>query len=427
MASHSINSSDKVLCAISGGMDSMVMLDLFRQSNIPIEVMHMNYQLRGEASDADQQLVEQICAKYHITCHIKSVVKPKEVNTQEWARNERYQFLKELDKQNTYRYIATAHHNQDQLETILLSIFKGYSLQTIKTLRDKFIRPLLGVNKEDIEVYASANIVEYRHDQSNFSNDYDRNFLRNEIIPSLRNRFQNFDKRVLKFAERQTLKNNIADHLINEKVDYFSSSGANNLGDFLYQKIDLKILGEKEGKNILFSYMKMTFQLNENQLNNLLESTDPRAMILNKTHQCQRDEKYLYICEKNSSKSEQKIKANEIPFQLKKLNLRSSNQIPSARSANQLLVDYEQLTFPLTLRKVKESDKFRSFGLKGKSTSLTKFLKDKGFPAISRLHEYLLIDDNGRIIVPGIEIDYVLKITNSSKTALIIDLQDKTR
>ena len=427
MIANRVKSGDRILCAVSGGIDSMVMLDLFRKTNISFDVMHMNYQLRAEASDLDQKLVENICAKHNIPCHSKRVRKPDNYNTQEWARDERYTYIAELDEKFQYQYIATAHHQQDQLETILLSIFKGYSLQTIKGIRNKLIRPLLDVGKEDILNYASANDIEYHHDQSNFSITYDRNFLRNELIPPLRNRFQNFDKRVLKFAERQTRKNNLLDQLIYKNIKVFSKLEFNNLRNYSFEKIDLKLLKEVEGKTCLHYYLEKTYGFNQSQLDDLLESNQASASILNQHFICKKESEHLLVGKVNAAQSSEIIihKA-DLPFQFANLKLESRTTMLDPKKGKGLMVDFDQVNFPLKLRRLAESDKFQAFGLRGKSTSLSKFLKDKGISGIRRPHEYVLIDASDRIIVPGIEIDYGLKITNSSKTALIVDLQDKS-
>ena len=425
--SNRIKSVDKILCAVSGGCDSMVLLDLFRRANIKIEVMHMNYQLRGEASDLDQSLVENICAKHNIKCHSKSTTKPIKCNTQEWARDERYAFINALDKENNYDYIATAHHLQDQLETNLLSIFKGYSLQTIKSIRGKLVRPLININKEDILLYASANDIEYRQDQSNFSNVYDRNFLRNELIPKLQNRFQNFDKRVVKFAERQTNKNDLLDTLIEEKVKSFSSTETNNLSTNFFENIKLTLLNEKEGKTTLSYYLEKKYGFNQVQVENLLNSKQAGVSILNNETICKKDQNQIVIGDVATKDSiELLIQKSDLPFQFTKLKIGIAKTLQNPKISSQLLVDYDVLDFPLKVRKVTEFDKFHAFGLRGKSTSLTKYLKDKGISSVRRLHEFLIIDSSDRIIMPGIEIDYSLKITNNSKTSLFIDLQDKS-
>ena len=425
MESYSINSSHRILCAISGGLDSMVMLHLFLACKIRVEVMHMNYQLRGEASDLDQALVEDICAKHKIKCHTRKVTKPSNCNTQEWARNARYGFIAELDKNHQYDFIATAHHKQDQLETILLSIFKGYSLQTIKPERNKFLRPLLSVDKQDIYLFASANEIEYRQDQSNFSNNYDRNYLRNEIIPSLRNRFDNFDKRVVKFAERQMDQNHLTDTLIDEKIDRFSTVEFNNLKDYQYQKIHLDILKENEGFAILSKYLKKQFGFNPFQTQSLITSQDPAAEIHSNLYTCLKSKTHLHIGLSQAEDEAINIQAEDLPFKNKNLVIQSTDILEKPQNGS-LIVDFEILKFPITVRKVRKGDKFHAFGLRGKSTSLSKFLKDKGIPPLRRRHDYVLIDDSGKIIIPGIEIDYALKITNTSKTALIVALQDKT-
>jgi len=415
------------LCAVSGGIDSMVMLDLFAKTSIHVEVMHMNYQLRGKNSDADQALVEKICASHKIKCHSQRISKPPNCNTQEWARDQRYAFISRLDHEHQYDFIATAHHKQDQLETILLSIFKGYSLQTIKSVNDKLIRPLLSFDKQEIISYASANGIEYHHDQSNFENEYDRNYLRNQIIPSLRGRFDNFDERVIKFAERQSTLNQLNHHFIDDFITSFSSVEPNNLGNQQHLKIKLDLLQEKDGKKILSLHLKKHYGFNEKQLDDLITSNSPAAQILSKNFLATIEDEHILISENedNADDDEITIQLENLPFQYNRLELNKSKEINQKKST-ELMLDLDKLTFPLRLRKIRSDDTFYAFGLKGKSTSLNKFLREKGLSGVRRRQDYLIEDAQSRLIIPGIEIDYRLKIDNQTETALFIVLQDKS-
>lgn len=168
----------------------MVLLQLFIQEQYSVEVVHINYNLRDEDSEKDQKLVEEICKLNSIPIHISTVNQPENTNLQAWAREERFRLFEQLKIKLNFDFVALGHHDEDQLETILLSIFKGYSLQNIHAIRNYFIRPLLGVDKTLINSYASANGIMFRLDKSNLHSKYDRNFLRNEIIPSLKIEFQ---------------------------------------------------------------------------------------------------------------------------------------------------------------------------------------------------------------------------------------------
>lgn len=421
-----IDKSHKVLCAVSGGIDSMVLLDLFMQAEFQFEVVHINYGLRDEDSIQDQKLVEEICKKNDIPIHIIKVDKPQNVNVQEWARDQRFSFFQDLKKKFNFNYVALAHHDEDQLETILLSMFKGYSLQTIEDKRDYFIRPLIGLDKELINQYAPANGIEYRLDKSNLSSSYDRNFLRNEIIPSLKNRIPNFKKRVLKFAERQKKDNQLLDKLINQSVNDFVSKESNNIGSSYYQKINLEILQIDNGKDILFKFLKNNYQFNEDQIHNLFNSKKPEAEILTDKFVAQKNLKYLYLTLLDQVDYHATINQTDLPFIKNKLylDLKENHEIDMNNSF--LAVDYDKLQFPLSLRKAINSEDFHAFGLKGAKTELGKFMKKSRKPRYFRSLDYILIDAKKRIIIPGLEIDHRLCVDNNTKSCLIIDFKDKT-
>jgi len=421
----------KLLCAVSGGIDSMVLLDLFIKEQFNVEVVHINYKLRAEDSLKDQILVEEICRKNNIKSHILRLDKPENVNVQEWARDQRFLLFENLKMKFDFDFVALAHHDEDQLETILLSIFKGYALQTISSQRDFIIRPLIDVDKKLINNYASANGIEYRLDKSNLSSSYDRNFLRNEIIPSLKNRVPNFKTRILKFAERQKNDRVLLEKLIEQNIKKWISEESNNIGNIYYQKINLQILETKNGKDVLVQYLKMKFKFSSEQISNLLDSNKPEAEIHSDNFIAQKNRSYLYLVtmegDKNNKKNqEETIQFSELPYRNHKLYLNKNDASGVDGINTKLRVDIGKLQFPLILRKGHSSEDFHAFGLKGAKTELGKFMKKNGKPGHFRSLDYILIDAIGHIIVPGLEIDYRLSVDNNTKSCLIIEFEDKT-
>lgn len=421
-----IKSNQKVLCAISGGVDSMVMLNLFIKSMLNIEVAHINYNLRSEDSKLDQKLVENVCHNNNIVFHTINKNKPEGARTQEWAREIRFQFFKDLDDVHSYDFIALAHHTGDQLETILLSIFKGYSIQSIASIRDKFIRPLLEIDKAHILDYASANDIEFRNDLSNSSTDYDRNFIRLEVVPKLEKRFPNFKNRVIKFAERQKKDKQLLDKMIANKVSKYTEKQYNNLGNYSYLKYSLEILKEADGKEIILKYLESKYGFSKTQISNLLESDSPSAEIQSKKHLAQKNKVAIYVGTIRTEELNLQISKNQIPFELHRFKINRQTEIKDKASVLQLSVDENKCKLPLSLRKVKMTESFGSFGLKGQNTEVGKFLKKLEIPSFFRSQEYLLIDSENHIIIPGMEIDYGLRLDNTSKTAIIIDIEDKS-
>lgn len=226
----------KYLLAVSGGADSMVLLHLFKNSGLYFEVAHVNYKLRGEDSEEDQQLVEKICKKSKIPCHQYSITdknnKPKN-SIQEWARNLRYDFFKKIKSERQLSTVVTAHHLNDQLETFIINLAKASGINGLSGMPandNNIFRPILRFSKKEIYQFASEHQIEFREDLSNQKSDYLRNKIRNEIAPKLlevnEHFLENFAKSLeyLKqtkhFVSQQVLK--IEAKIIEHKEDYIT-------------------------------------------------------------------------------------------------------------------------------------------------------------------------------------------------------------
>ncbi len=191
--------SKKYLLAVSGGMDSMIMLDLFKSLGLEIMVAHCNFNLRAAESDLDQALVEKTCASLSIPLHTKQfdTLKEKEKQkqgTQMVARKLRYEWFEELRDELGCHYLCTAHHQRDNAETLVQRIMQGAypeSLQGIKPVTNNLVRPLLYAAYTDLEHYALEHRIIYRVDASNLSRDYTRNKIRQLALPVLNDVFGN--------------------------------------------------------------------------------------------------------------------------------------------------------------------------------------------------------------------------------------------
>jgi len=186
---------DIVILAVSGGVDSMVLFDLVTgahpQENII--VVHFDHSLRGIESDGDRELVANICKSKNITFEVKkmdigSMARDEKMNLESLARRERYGFLEKIRDQYNAKYILTAHHAVDQTETIVGNMIKWAKvrwLSGMSAVSGNVLRPLLSIPKSEIRKYSEVNNIEYREDSSNSDTMYDRNRIRQDIIPVL--------------------------------------------------------------------------------------------------------------------------------------------------------------------------------------------------------------------------------------------------
>jgi tRNA(Ile)-lysidine synthase len=185
------DNSQKVLLAVSGGIDSMVLFHLFEKSDYNFGIAHCNFQLRGHESDQDEIFVREMVDNHKIPNFFKKFeteeyAKINGISIEMAARELRYQFFEKIRQENDYDYIATAHHNDDVIETFFLNLTRKTGIRGLTGIKEKsgnIIRPLLFTNRNEIEKYASQFDVEFREDSSNNCVQYQRNFLRHKILP----------------------------------------------------------------------------------------------------------------------------------------------------------------------------------------------------------------------------------------------------
>lgn len=184
-----LKKGEKVLAAVSGGKDSMVMLHLLVKAGFEVGVSHINYQLRGSDSDADAALVKTTCEELNVPFHIhKATIEKGKTNIQEAARTIRYAFFKKLCSEFGYEKIATAHHANDALETLFIQLMRGtgiHGLKAIPVKRDNIIRPMLWATREEIDAFAEKENIKFRTDKSNDSDNYLRNRIRHHLLPMI--------------------------------------------------------------------------------------------------------------------------------------------------------------------------------------------------------------------------------------------------
>ncbi|MCI4667762.1 MAG: tRNA lysidine(34) synthetase TilS [Bacteroidia bacterium] len=185
---------NRFLIAVSGGPDSVLLVHLMKLLGARIGLAHVNYQLRNEESDMDQALVEEIGKELNCEVHVHAATQ-KEVkedpfySVQEKARDIRYHFFEELMDLHDYSYCLTAHHGDDQVETLLFQLFRGNSVSILKGIpevREPYLRPLLIFTKEEILQACNEKQIKYRIDHTNLQNDYIRNQIRNKLVPFIR-------------------------------------------------------------------------------------------------------------------------------------------------------------------------------------------------------------------------------------------------
>lgn len=196
---HGVKPGERILAGVSGGVDSMVMLVILSGLGYKVEAAHVNFQLRGEDSDLDHELVRNWCEAHGIqffehTADTLTYAEEHNLNIQSAARHIRQKWWLEVCKEHGFTYVATAHHHDDNIETFFINVLRGTGLKGLKGISTEsmmesglhFIRPIIRVSRSSIELFAEEYKIPFRHDQSNFKDDYLRNKLRHHVIPELK-------------------------------------------------------------------------------------------------------------------------------------------------------------------------------------------------------------------------------------------------
>ena len=369
----------KLLLAVSGGIDSMVLLDLFYKLRFDICIVHCNFQLRGKESDADEMLVRETCQDSYIPYFIESFdtlefAKENKLSIQLAARKLRYDWFQEIISLG-FDYVLTAHHLDDNVETFLINFTRGTGLEGLTGIpaqNGNIIRPLLPFSREEIENYALENKIQWREDSSNASDKYFRNKLRHNIVPTLKELntgfLDSFQNTLHHLQQSESLVND-ASKLVFEKV---VEEKENKL------EIHLKSLLEFQNyKAYLYQWLKEYGFSAWNDIYDLVEAQSGKQ-VFSESHVLLKDREKLILSErKEINKSEVFIiesiesKVN-IPLKLrfcKAVNIFETD-------SNCIFVDESKIKFPLTIRKWQEGDYFYPSGMNGKK-KLSKYFKDE--------------------------------------------------
>jgi tRNA(Ile)-lysidine synthase len=418
----------KILVTVSGGVDSIVMCDLFHRAGLSFAIAHCNFKLRGKESDGDKKFVAELAEKYNVPFHWKSFdTKPysekKKISIQMAARDLRYEWLKRLAKDKKYAFIATAHHLDDSIETFFINILRGTGiagLQGVPVKQGVIIRPLLFASKKMIRDYAEAQKLSWREDSSNLSDKYLRNNIRHHLIPSLKKLNAGFEKTITK------------------ELSYFRDA-AGIFKKFIAEK--KKEIMHEEGKNILLSIKKLKESGHaETILHELLraydftpETTELIAQrmyttagkkFLSPTYRLIKDRDFLILTPKHAGEKEKDlfIGKGQSEFLHEDLHLAIdiiSGNLPEVKSRNSSVafLDLASIEFPLKVRKWKQGDSFHPLGMSGKK-KLSDYFIDNKLSLDEKEHVHVL-ESGGHIVwIIGHRLDDRFKVLPETKKIL---------
>ena len=427
-----IQPGDKVLLAVSGGVDSMVMAELFLKSNHAFVIAHCNFQLRGEESDGDEVLVQHFAKANQIELHSIKFDTSKEAEksktgTQETARNLRYDWFNELLQQFDYQWIATAHHADDSIETALFNLTRGTGwkgMTGIAPKRQNIIRPLIDFRKSDILAFAERHQIQFREDSSNEEDKYNRNHLRLNVIPSLKKINSSFEETMLGNLERFRETNELYQFMVNK----LSQELTRRDGDLRRIKKS-KLQHLPQPAQVLFE-MLSEFGFNFAQAKDIYTSLENESgsIFSSLTHELLLDREDLIIREKQKKQNIKLfLNENETVEVSKSISIsgRKINQIPSpiGKAANEAMLDFSKLKFPLLIENWQPGDKFQPFGMGGKHQKIQDFLSNNKLSVFEKESVLVLKSSDKICWVIGHRISENYKITSETSKAFHLTLQ----
>jgi len=413
----------KILVAVSGGIDSVILTDLFVKSEFEIALAHCNFNLRGKESELDEEFVKNFANKinapfFSIAFDTKKYAKKHKLSTQMAARKLRYDWFKKTREENNLDYISTAHHLDDNLETFLINFTRGTGLNGltgIPEIKDKIIRPLLPFSRQEIKEYIAKNKIEWREDASNAKLAYQRNKIRHQIVPILKEMNPNLLTTFQNTTNHLKESHNIINDRLNNVSDLVISSEEKCL-----IKIDIKKLKKLNNiKAYLYELLKKYGFTQWNDVVNLLEAQSGKQLF-SETHRLVKDRDSFLLTRLTTENEITRflIGADQETLTTAEFSIKITERLKEDYK-NQILVDADKLRFPLELRKWKESDYFYPLGMKGKK-KISKFFKDEKLSLIAKENTWLLCSKNDIVWVVNKRLDDRFKITNETKKTIQI-------
>ena len=428
-----IAEGDRLVLALSGGIDSMVLADLLLKMKVDFAVAHCNFHLRGKESDGDERFVREYAEKSGIQCYVKNFdteqyAAEQGVSIEMAARDLRYAWFEKLRQQLGYDKIAVAHHADDQAETFFINLLRGAGLRGLKGMQPQnglIIRPLLWASREQIRKYAVENHIVWREDHTNVESVYLRNRIRNQLLPVFDELQPEARQGLYKSLEHLASENELYRALLKEKLAQIVERDGDvqrlPYSKLVKTKVPEPVEGPTYSFQLLFEWLRQ-YGFNTDQCHFIYDSigTGIGNQYCSPTHYVVigRDELQLSeIKEKTDDEIQIQIGVEEIllPVHLQFSKLERTVDFIINKSSEMAQLDFDKMKFPLTLRHWRHGDRFHPLGMKG-SKLLSDFFVDLKFTEYQKQNVWLLVSADGDILwVVGYRIDDRYKIGEKTR------------
>ena len=422
---------DRVLVAVSGGLDSACLAHLCREAGFNFAIAHVNFKLRGEESNEDELFVRALAKSLGVPFHsavlnAANYSEDRKVSVQVAARELRYAYFKDLMASEKYERLLTAHHAEDNAETMLMNFLKGTGingLRGILPLQGNICRPLLFALKDHIREYALQHSIEYREDSSNITDKYTRNFIRHEVFPVLAKAYPSFRGNLLDNVERFREISGLYQEAVSRKLKKMIVRENEEV------KLPVLALLNSGAAISLLHEVLQPFGFSTPQLQGAakLLKAESGKFIESEKYRLLRNRGWLIVSPKASSLQSAIVieqPGGEIEFAGGTLRLKLQNAGEVSAEPDVADVDADLLDFPLLFRKWKTGDYFYPLGMKHKK-KLSRFFVDQKLSLFEKENVWVLESKKRIVWVAGLRIDDRFKITPRSKTCLRFSLMPK--
>ncbi len=408
--------SDKILVAVSGGKDSIALAHFLSENGFDIGIAHVNFHLRGDESDADEAFVHLFAQSLGVPFHLHHCEFDGKGNLQDWARNERYQFFNSVKENEGYNKVATGHHKDDQVETVLHNLLRGTGIRGVRGMmanRDGLIRPFLKTSRSEIEAYLQQHHLSFREDSSNASTKYVRNQIRHQLVPLINEIGENSLEK-LHSSITHLQADSLALSALIEKTISPNSTGFT---------IDLDGHNGNISATILYHAIH-SLGFNRQQCQDLCHS-NAGAIIETETYIATKSESGVVVRNQTLTIPDVPIPSTGTYKQMDQcltISSRTYSESEMPKSAFQVWMDKETVEYPLVWRAYYNQEKFTPLGA-DYDVEINKYLKDGGLDRLTRSDTPVLADAVGKVIwIPGIQLSDSVKCTSSTKSVITFEL-----
>jgi tRNA(Ile)-lysidine synthase len=426
-----LKGSERILLAVSGGIDSMAMAHLMIKAGYKTALAHCNFSLRGREADLDELFVKKYALKNKITFHsvrfeTLEYASKQKISVQMAARELRYRWLEQLRRKNKYDLVAVAHNLNDNIETLLINMVRGTGLSGLKGISIRsghIIRPLLFATRDEITAYCKAEKIRFREDKSNSETKYTRNKIRHKVLPVLKEINPSVEYTLNEFTARAAE----LEYLINSQVRKIRKENFRVTGDECHVSVE-KVKKILLNESLAFEVFK-PFNLSGALISNLKKmiSGASGAWITSTSHRFIIDRRQLIITPNKISvdntliiNSLAELKKCKLFKELRLIN--SVKGLKLKKNPKTAMIDAGKLTFPLIVRTWHKGDFFYPFGMDRKK-KLSDFFIDCKY-SIAQKEKALILESGGRIVwIIGKRTDNRFRITESTEKVLLLTCQ----